>query len=325
LDSTGRQRKRTQIKGEEEGVEIYHYSGPSDSPAWIDLGESWTRSIPGIGGNLGAIYDSATDEVTFQLSDLHGDVIATAANDPEATELLSTQQFDEYGNPKSESTPAKFGWLGAKNRRTELPSGVIQMGVRSYVPALGRFLSPDPVPGGSANAYEYAAGDPVNNFDLTGEKCVGGKKWIRRCKQIRRQNNRSRRKARRHGLRRLAQGRGGGARASFIANPLSTRLGRDVADKAGDVAGNLAASAFKRAKHAAESNVKSKAAMVRTVISGMKKAGEWSWAHRQKIYGCAYAAAGTFVALSPLLVVPRAGAAAVGLAMAVSCGASWVT
>jgi hypothetical protein len=44
------------------------------------------------------------------------------------------------------------------------------MGLRSYVPALGRFLTPDPVKGGSANAYDYANQDPVNNFDLTGEK-----------------------------------------------------------------------------------------------------------------------------------------------------------
>jgi RHS repeat-associated protein len=79
-------------------------------------------------------------------------------------------------------------------RRTELPSGVIRMGVRSYVPTMGRFLSPDPIPGGSANAYEYASGDPVNNFDLTGERCRSKK----RCgKAFRRAKRRVRRSIRR--------------------------------------------------------------------------------------------------------------------------------
>jgi hypothetical protein len=43
------------------------------------------------------------------------------------------------------------------------------MGARSYIPSLGRFLTPDPVPGGSANPYDYADQDPVNLFDLGGE------------------------------------------------------------------------------------------------------------------------------------------------------------
>jgi hypothetical protein len=35
-------------------------------------------------------------------------------------------------------------------------------------PATGRFLQTDPVPGGSANNYDYCNGDPVNCYDLAG-------------------------------------------------------------------------------------------------------------------------------------------------------------
>jgi RHS repeat-associated protein len=192
LDAALRQRERVTTGGSEEGTEIYHYASGSDAPSWTEdiNGEetSWTRNIGALGGSLGALQTS-TGEITFQIADMHGDAIATADDDPEATKLLSTQRFDEYGNPLQsgflEGGAAEYGWLGGKARRTQLPSGVVQMGVRSYVPALGRFLSPDPVAGGSANAYEYAAGDPVNNFDLTGTR-VTKSKIQRRARQVRR-------------------------------------------------------------------------------------------------------------------------------------------
>src|SRR5262249_24557899 len=130
---------------------------------------TWSRNIAGFGGELAAVQESGTG-ITFQLTNLHGDVVATAESSPTVTKLTATLRFDEFGNPMSGSA-GRFGWLGGKQRRTELPSGVIQMGVRSYVPAMGRFLTPDPIPGGSANAYDYAGQDPINGFDLSGERC----------------------------------------------------------------------------------------------------------------------------------------------------------
>jgi RHS repeat-associated protein len=79
---------------------------------------------------------------------------------------------DEYGNPRAGQANARYDWLGAHQRSSETVTGLSLMGARLYDSATGRFLSVDPVHGGSCNSYEYVCGDPVNMLDLDGRMAV---------------------------------------------------------------------------------------------------------------------------------------------------------
>ncbi|WP_082372943.1 RHS repeat domain-containing protein [Nocardia sp. NRRL S-836] len=70
------------------------------------------------------------------------------------------------------------GWLGQHQRPYEHAGALalVQMGARPYLPLLGRFLSVDPIEGGSANDYDYVVADPLNKQDLDGKRWG----WIRR-------------------------------------------------------------------------------------------------------------------------------------------------
>jgi len=116
--------------------------------------------------------------VELQLANLHGDIVATATT--AATGSASYSETTEYGLPRdSAATNRRYGWLGAHQRNTgDTLAQITLMGVRLYNPTTGRFLSIDPVAGGSCNAYEYTCADPVNGLDLDGKKCW---KWARKA------------------------------------------------------------------------------------------------------------------------------------------------
>ena len=168
LDASLRQRQRTQGGGLE-GVEIFHSGGSSDSPAWIELGTKWSRNIGGIGGGVFAIQASST-ETLLQLTNLHGDVVASATLSPSATEPVATFEHDEFGVPKLGRDPAV-----RLARFPRAPDGICERYSSDGGAELRAYAGPLPLAGpgfgGSANSYDYAGQDPVNALDLTGTVC----------------------------------------------------------------------------------------------------------------------------------------------------------
>ncbi|WP_020519736.1 RHS repeat domain-containing protein [Catelliglobosispora koreensis] len=148
-------------------TKVNHYDGSTDSPKWIAEGSAWTRFVESPEGDF-AVSTTHLGAKTLNATNLHGDVVFTLdlAN-PQAGPTAAFD-YDEFGIPTT-GNAGRYGWLGGKQRSAEALGGVVLMGVRLYAPSLGRFLSVDPVDGGSANAYDYCYADPINCTDLDGK------------------------------------------------------------------------------------------------------------------------------------------------------------
>ncbi|MEV8548065.1 DNRLRE domain-containing protein [Streptomyces sp. NPDC051572] len=157
------------------GAKTGHYGSDGDSPDWIqETTGTITRNVQGSSGDLDTVT-SVTGDTVLQLTDIHGDVTVQLPLD--TTQAPTVLAYDEYGNTEGDTTSARYGWLGGKQRSSETLTGMTLMGVRLYNPSQGRFLSIDPILGGNANAYEYVHADPLNQFDLDGKWSCG---WCHR-------------------------------------------------------------------------------------------------------------------------------------------------
>lgn len=166
---------------EEEAERRYGHSSSDDTSDFLTdaAGAVIEQTIPLPGGVL--LTRRSASEV-WSYPNIHGDLIATAGTS--GAKQGTTIHYDPFGQvmgepPDNSSFNFDYGWLGQHLRGYEhaFPIATIEMGARQYVPGLGRFLEVDPVEGGSANDYDYALGDPCNNYDLDG-RAVNG--WLNR-------------------------------------------------------------------------------------------------------------------------------------------------
>jgi RHS repeat-associated protein len=153
----------------------YGYTGDGDT---ADLTLTGTNTVTGrtiglLGGVLVSKRGSPAVDV-WSYPNLHGDTVATTDGTGAVTGVYG---YDPFGGPlgvipDNSAGDLDYGWLGKDQRGTDTTLaglGIIEMGARLYAPLLGRFLQTDPVPGGSANDYDYCNGDPINCTDLNGK------------------------------------------------------------------------------------------------------------------------------------------------------------
>lgn len=163
-DALGRQASRE--KGS--AIRLTHYGDLSDLPI-LDTDAEGQPTMSYVQGPQGLIEQRSGEATSFPLPDAHGDITAILNG---AAEVTSRQTYDPWGTQLT-GPSLEMGWLGAQQRRSDTATGLVQMGVRSYDPASGSFMTEDPVLGHlgigiSSNRYPYAWDNPVNRYDLNG-------------------------------------------------------------------------------------------------------------------------------------------------------------
>ncbi|MGV9991606.1 polymorphic toxin-type HINT domain-containing protein [Streptomyces sp. NPDC003374] len=135
-------------------------------------GTSWAQRYYGAGGVTAAFRsnESGTNKLTYLTGDHHGTSTLALTWDTQAfTKRYTTPFGEDRGKPQYGPWPDDKGFLG---KTRDAKTGLTHIGAREYDPAIGQFLSVDPVldttDPQSLNGYSYADNSPVSHSDPSG-------------------------------------------------------------------------------------------------------------------------------------------------------------
>ena len=134
------------------------------------LQDGATRYIDGPGGTPIEQVDGV-GTVRFYLADYLGSVRGLA--DASGT-ITDSYSYDPYGQRTAvtgSATSTPFGYAG---QYTDAETGFQYLRARYYDPATGQFLTVDPLVDSTGHPYAYAADNPANNTDPSGQDFCNG-------------------------------------------------------------------------------------------------------------------------------------------------------
>ncbi|WP_447035758.1 RHS repeat-associated core domain-containing protein [Streptomyces sp. DSM 118878] len=154
-----------------EGGERVLYAGATELHLKAD-GGTWAQRRYTVGGTTVAVRsnESGKQQVFYQAGDHHGTQSLSIGAD--STQAVRKRYLSPFGAERGKAVgtwPDDKGFLGMTDDKA---TGLTHVGAREYDPAIGQFLSVDPVLDSSApqtlNGYSYASNNPASFSDPTG-------------------------------------------------------------------------------------------------------------------------------------------------------------
>jgi RHS repeat-associated protein len=158
-------------KMDSQGAANYVYDGSSLAAETDATGTITAYYTP---GGHGYVKPSG-DRWAFYESNAIGSTLAVTDN---GGDRQARYQYDAFGNLNKLAENAYFAsphkYVGREGYYNDGDSGMLLLGHRYYLPAIGRFLTPDPIGHeGGLNLYAYCDNDPLGDIDPDGLAPIG--------------------------------------------------------------------------------------------------------------------------------------------------------